>query len=166
MPVLSGIEAVKKIREFDPEARALFLSMYDSEEYVYAVLVSGGAGLVNKNIDKQELFDAIIKICEGKNSFKGYTDEKLDEVKNRFVNYHTTIELNYDNLTEREKQVLFYIGRGYTSLEIAETLNLGKRTIDSFRTNIIEKLKLKSLPDLVRFAIQFSTLHKDFLNKI
>jgi len=65
MPQMSGLEAVSKIKEKDPEVKALFLSMYDNDNYKYKVLKSGGMGLINKNILEGELTYAIEQVCKG-----------------------------------------------------------------------------------------------------
>jgi two-component system, NarL family, response regulator NreC len=161
MPLMSGLEALIKFKEMGLlGTRTLFLSMYDSEEYVYAVSGAGGDGLLNKNIDKQELFLAIHKIVSGEKYFKDYSSTMLVDLENRFSSLKQSILINYKDLTEREKKILILISEGNTSSEIAEQLNLSKRTIDTHRTNLIQKLNLRSMPDLVRFSIQFSLLYR------
>jgi DNA-binding NarL/FixJ family response regulator len=119
MPKMSGIEALKEIKDFDHKVKALFLSMYDAEEYVYAVLMAGGYGLINKNINKQELYEAIQKVYNGEKYFKDYTEEKLDKIMHKFDSTKNVFSGDYHDLTNRERKILIYISKGMTSAEIA-----------------------------------------------
>ncbi len=158
MPVLSGTEAVKRIRTIDPTAKALFLSMYDSEDYVYLCVKAGGLGLINKNSMEDELVDAIIKVYNGEKYFGiNYTEQKLINLLIKFENINKqdkNIEISL--LTNREKQLLKLIGDGLTNLEIAGKMNISIRTIEVHRSNLIHKLGIKSLPELIKFAIEYN----------
>jgi DNA-binding NarL/FixJ family response regulator len=160
MPKMSGIEAIKEIKEYDSRVKSLFLSMYDAEEYVYAVLMAGGYGLINKNINKNELNEAIHKVYNGEKYFKDYTDEKLEKIMHKFDSSKSVFSGDYHELTNREKKILKYISKRMTSAEIAEKLKLSKRTVDTHRAALIAKLNLKSLPELIKFAIQYTTITK------
>lgn len=158
MPVLSGIEAAKKILDTDESAKILFLSMYDNEEFVYSCLVTGGYGLVNKNIMEDELISAIKKIHTGQRYFgKEFNYEKLNFLINKLESVHkkeTTEKKSI--LSRRELEILQYISEGFTSQEIADKLDIGLRTVDTHRTHLIQKLHLNSLSDLIRYAIEYN----------
>lgn len=158
MPVLSGIEAVKKILNEDPSAKMLFLSMYDNEEYVYSCLVSGGYGMVNKNIMEEELISAIKKIHAGERYFgKDFTYEKLNYLINKFESVHKKAGTKTKSfLSRREVEILKFISEGYTSQEIADNLGIGLRTVETHRSHLMQKLQLTSLSELIRYAIEFS----------
>ena len=158
MPLLSGIEAVKRIKKTDPDAKVLFLSMYDGEEYVYCCFKAGAMGLINKNINREELAEAIKKISEGEKYFNDYTETELEGLFNKFEKRQGSFIS--EELTNREKSILNFISEGFTSHEIADKLKLSKRTIDTYRTNLIQKLHLRSLPDLIKYAIEFSVKNK------
>ena len=160
MPEMSGIEALIEIRKFDLDVKALFLSMYDAEEYIYAVLTSGGLGLINKNIDRDELYNAIKNVSKGEKYFKNTTPEQLGKIIDKFTNTKDFLINNYKDLTKREKKILYFISEGLTSTEIADKIKLSKRTVDTHRTHLIKKLKLRSLPDLIKFAIQYTVISK------
>jgi DNA-binding NarL/FixJ family response regulator len=163
MPKLSGLEAAKILLQKDNKIKILFLTMYDSEEYIYYSLKAGAKGLVGKNAAKGELVYAIKKIFDNEIYFGSeWNDLKLKELANRYnnVEYVNTTEINAD-LTGREMEILLYIADGLTSNEIAEKLSLSKRTIDYHRTNIMSKQNLKSLPELIRFAMQMKFHHKN-----
>ncbi len=157
MPVLSGIKAVKSITQRDKNARALFLSMHDSEEYVYACLSAGGRGMISKNIREGELFYAVEKIFAGERYFGDLDNAALDYI---IFKYNKTqskdiLQTGY-SFSEREAQILEMLSQGLTSLEMADKLELGKRTIDSYRSNLMKKLNFKSLPELIKFAIHYN----------
>jgi len=156
MPGLTGIQAIEQIVKRDRNVKALFLSMYDSEEYVYQVIKSGGMGLVNKNILDEELLLAINKVSEGdkyfgkkwnnfdlENLFKEYEKRSTEEAK--FL-----VELNF-----REEQVLELIIAGLTSKEIADRMELSKKTIDYYRSNLLRKFDIKTQTDLIKCGIKF-----------
>ncbi len=155
MPVLSGIDAVKQIVKEDSSARALFLSMYESEEYVYGCIEAGGMGLINKNIEIVDLINSINKVYSGNKYFFNYSEEQLNEIIQKFNNPVKPVSIENEEITQREKNILKYISEGLTSTEMAEKLNLSRRTIDTHRSNLIQKLNLKSLPELIKFAIEY-----------
>jgi len=158
MPGLTGTEAIKKIRRKDQSIKALFLSMHDDEEYIYHCRKAGGKGLISKNIMKGELILAIKKVYEGGNYFGiNLTERRLNDLTSK---YHVLMENpkgDIDILSPREEQILRFISEGLTSGEIAEKLFVSKRTIDTHRTNLMQKLDLKSLPELIRYAINYTT---------
>ena len=156
MPVLSGTDAIARIKEKDPDVKALFLSMHEGDEYIYHIYRCGGLGLVNKNIVQGEMVFAINKVLKGEYYFgPGIDDMKLEEIIHRYEN-KTNVKENSSikELTERENEVLLLIGDAKTSVEIADILNLSKRTVDTHRANIMQKLGIKSLPELIRLALK------------
>ncbi len=162
MPVLSGVEAVKKIKESNETVKALFLSMYDSEEYVYSCLIAGGAGLINKNSMEEELHNAIVKVYSGEKYFgKDYPEEKLMELLNRYKSIRPkSIDTDISTLTKRELEILGLIGEGFTNIEIADKVMLSVRTVETHRAHISQKLGIKSLPELIKTAISFTQNEK------
>jgi DNA-binding NarL/FixJ family response regulator len=164
MPELTGIQAVQEILKDDPNAKALFLSMYDEGEYVYKVIKSGGMGLVNKNILEDELFLAIDRVCNGDTYFgqKWNNDdlEKLifDYEKKADNKFSFKIDLNF-----REEQILQMIIDGATSKEIAEKILLSKKTVDYYRSNLIRKFDIKTQIELAKCGIEYFESKKEKL---
>ncbi len=158
MPKLSGTDAISRIKQKDKKVKALFLSMHDGEEYIYYSLKAGGMGLVNKNIMQGELLFAIKQVYSGKYYFgPGITQKKLDEIITKFDNKKIVRkETNEYLLTERERDILNLIGKALTSKEIASKLHLSKRTVDSHRNHLMQKLNIENLPKLIRYAVQYS----------
>ena len=157
MPILSGLEAVKKIRIKDDTAKALFLSMYDSPDYVYSCFISGGMGLINKDILEGELVYAIRCVFAGKKYFgKNFNEEKLNKLLTKYESiYILDLDTQSPNFTKRESEILKMIGKGYSSAVIAEKLFISIRTVDSHRTHLMHKLNFNSTSELVNFAVQY-----------
>ncbi len=157
MPVLSGIEAVKKIMSKDKAAKVLFLSMYDSPDYIYSCLISGGMGLINKNILEGELVYAIRSVSSGNKYFgKNFDEEKLNALVSRYESvYITEPDMPISNFTKRETEILRLIGKGYSSAAIAEKLLISIRTVETHRMHLMHKLSFKSSSELINFAIQY-----------
>ncbi len=155
MPQLTGIEALEKLKKSGQHPKFLFLSMFDGDEYVYYCAKAGCYGLVSKKIMRGELIFAIKTVNEGKRYFGAkIPEEKLNEIISNFEKKTERTRNGYE-LTPREEQIVRLISEGLTSNEIADRLFVSKRTIDTHRTHLIQKLNLKSLPDLIKYSINF-----------
>ncbi len=166
MPKLSGTEAALQIKKIDSSAKILFLSMYSGEEYIYHCLKVGGLGLINKNSLKGELLYAINQVNDNKKYFgSGWNDNQVDELV-RKLEHVKSIEISGESMhfTATEDKIIRFISEGLTSTEIADKLNVSKRTIDTHRSHIMQKLNLKSLPELLKYALQFSISNKGTSN--
>ncbi len=155
MPVMSGLDAAKNILNRQAAAKILFLSMYEDEEYIYHCIKAGGKGLLNKNILKEDLISAIKQVYRGEEYYKNsMTREKLEKLyKSRESYSYENIVHIQESLSWREEEILRLIGEGLTSGEIGDKLEISRRTVDSYRATIIQKLNLKSLPDLIKYAV-------------
>jgi len=162
MPELSGIEAIKTLSKSHPDIKAIFLSMLSGDEYVYHCYTSGGSGLINKDIHKEDLLDAIRAVSEGKKYFgKDYPPEKIKSLLESYKKQESGNEdIKKVVFTEQETQVLLLIAEGDTSEDIADKMYISKRTVDSHRSNIIRKLNLKTGPQLLKYAIRFAESQK------
>jgi two-component system response regulator NreC len=153
MPLLNGLEATKQIRRDDPNARILVLTMYESDEYVSRMLEAGVQGYVLKKVAGSELAHAIRAI---------YQDEAFPypSIIKRFVeDYLRRVETgqerdSFDNLTDREREVLQLVAEGHPSKRIAEILNLSVRTVQNHRAHIMGKLGMHDRSELIKYAIQ------------
>lgn len=155
MPGLTGIQSIQEIHKKNPDAKALFLSMYDSGEYVYKVIKSGGMGLVNKNILEDELFLAIEKVCDGEKYFGSkWSDDDIEQLINDYEKKsaeasHFNVDLNF-----REEQILKMVIDGATSKDIADNMQLSKKTIDYYRSNLLRKFDIKTQVELAKCGIK------------
>lgn len=155
MPGMTGIEAVLEIRKKFPDVRALFLSIHEGEEFVFHVLKAGGKGLLSKNIIKGELIYAIKVVAKGGKYFgSGYSEEKLQEILEMNTPADPVIVFQDTDLSRRELEVLRLVCDGYSSHEIAETLEIGKKTVDTHRSSIMKKLGVENTSQLIKFAIK------------
>jgi len=160
MPDLSGIEAFEKIKAEDKSVKVLFLSMFESEDYVYETYKSGAMGLINKNILEGELYFAIQNVFKGKKYFGSRWDElSLQKLVTDFEQTPKFANDSQTNYSEKEIKILDLISRGLTSKEIAEQLFLSKKSIDYHRANLMRKADIKNKSELVKFAVNFIKRH-------
>jgi DNA-binding NarL/FixJ family response regulator len=155
MPKLSGVEATKIIRKDFPSAKVLVLTMYDNEEYVYQILKSGAGGYMLKNSGRDELAAAIRAVARGDRFFSPRVSEIVMEAYLRKSEGRDDLPMTDDDLplTKREREVLQYIADGFNNLQIAEKLFISARTVETHRTNIMQKLDIHDAANLVRFAL-------------
>ena len=160
MPGLSGFEAFKQIKNYDPNARFLFLSMFETPEYIHYARKIGALGLIGKNVSRTDLIYALEQVANGIEYFGAdWSKEKLDELDAKYKNLADgSINLNV-SFTYKEREILTYISEGLTSDEIAKKMDLGKRTVDSHRLKIMKKVNATTLSQLIAFAIKYCTIH-------
>lgn len=160
MPKLSGFEAFKQIKNYDPDVKFLFLSMHETPEYIHYSRKIGARGLIGKSMNQSELIDSIQKVASGEECYgTEWTKKKLDELDAKYTNLADgVINLNI-SFTSKEKEVLVYVAEGFTSDEIAERMNLGKRTIDTHRSKIMKKINAATLSQLIAFSIKYCTVN-------
>jgi two-component system response regulator NreC len=155
MPKLSGIEATRIIKTNYPDVNVLVLTMHESEEFVYQILKSGAVGYVLKSAGKEELSAAIRTVVRGERFFSSRVSEIMTEGYLRRVET-TGQQAKSDTmmLTRREKEILTLVVKGLTNQQIADQLNISPRTVDTHRTNIMQKLGIHEVANLVRYAIE------------
>ncbi len=147
MPKRTGLEAAAIIRNRFPETKVLILSMHDSDAYAYQVVQSGAHGYILKSADKSELLRAVREIMRGNTFYSKSVSRKIAESRQRGSADPLPI-------TRRERQVLKLITEGLNNTEIAERLFISPRTVDTHRTNMMQKLKIKKTAALVRYAME------------
>lgn len=167
MPVITGLAAAKEIVKKHSSAKILFLSMHDAEEYIYHTYSAGGKGLISKNVMKDELLYAISEVANNRYYFgRSVTQETLNRIVKKYESFpQKSTDHKIDSLTEQERKVLLLIAEGLPSIEIAEQLEISKRTVDTHRANLIKKLDLGSLPELLKFAFEYSSSKKGNIKK-
>jgi len=154
MPRLRGIEAIQEIRRIRPNARVLILTMHRDKEYLYQSLSSGAMGYLLKEDADQELFAAIGRIRQGKTYVSPYlSDQVLDDLVQAGKG-EGKLSLETDTLTVRERQIVKLIAEGRSSKEIGDLLFISPRTVENHRANIMEKLRLNRVVDLVKYAVR------------
>ncbi|MGN7385746.1 response regulator [Sporosarcina sp. SAFN-015] len=157
-PGESGLIATGKIKEDFPETKVVILTMHDDEEYLFHVLKNGASGYVLKNSPDEELLSALRTVYDGGTYIHPSMATSL-------VRQFVTKDFNeaetdpYKILSRREIEVLPLVAKGYGNKEIAEMLYISVKTVEAHKSKIMEKLDLKSRPELVEYA-----LRKKFLN--
>ena len=150
MPELNGIEAAELIRKRSPRTQVVMLSMHTDNEHVLRALRAGAAGYVPKRSAAREVVQAIRSVVAGRR----YLHEALASEVLKAVSDPVAAQDPLSRLSTRERQVLQQIGEGRTTPEIAESLSLSPRTVETYRARMMQKLGVRELAGLVRFAIQ------------
>ncbi len=153
MPELNGIEATRRIAEIYPSTRVIILSMYATSEYIFRALEAGAKGYLLKESAGTEVVDAVRTVNAGRHYLSGKISEKMiDDYLH--LREDVTARSPLDRLSPRERDVLQLVVEGKTSVEIAEVLFLSPKTVDTYRSRLMQKLGIPDLPALVKFAIQ------------
>lgn len=154
-PGESGLIATSKISESFPETKILILTMFDDEEYLFHVLRNGAKGYILKNAPDEQLLLAIRTVYQGET----YVDMKLTtSLVNEFVNnsFQDTQASNdpFKILSKREIEILPLIAKGYGNKDIAQKLFVSVKMVEAHKTHIMQKLDLKTKPELVEYAMK------------
>jgi DNA-binding NarL/FixJ family response regulator len=159
MPKLNGIEATAIIRKENPAIKIIILTVHEDEEYVYQILRAGASGYVLKSAGKKEIFAAIRSAVSGGRFFSpGVSDIIIDGFVRRANEQESQPghmpARTRSQLTKRETEILRFIAQGLTNRKIAEALFLSVRTVNTHRTNLMQKLDIHDTAGLVRHAIE------------
>jgi DNA-binding NarL/FixJ family response regulator len=149
MPELNGADATRAILERDPKCRVIVLSMYSEREYVRRALKAGAAGYVVKRSAAKEVVDAIRAVHAGQ---RYLSPRVADVVLDDYAGDGADDQLA--RLSQREREVLQLLAEGHTGAQIAERLSLSQKTVETYRARLVEKLGIRDVAGLVRFAIQ------------
>jgi len=154
MSGMNGIETTRWIKEFDPSVKVMLLAMEISKEYVSAGISAGVNGYLAKDVDKDTLIECIRTIHHGGRCFDAaivklvfedfYSREKLKKTIRKLPN----------ELTKREYEVLGLVAAGKTNKELAETLFISAKTVETHKSHVMEKLGVKNVMELIKYAIK------------
>jgi DNA-binding NarL/FixJ family response regulator len=155
LPKMSGAETAALILGSNPKAKILALSNYNEYMYIDKMIKTGVKGFILKNIGPEELLKAIETILNGSIYYSSDVAVKMMSFDNNSAQSKKTPKDNKleEILSQRELEVLKCIGEEYTSEEIAKKLSISKRTVDSHRQNIMNKLNVKNIAGLVKYAL-------------
>jgi len=152
-PGENGLLATARLRELAPQIKVLILTMHDDEEYLFQALKVGARGYILKNAPDFDLIKAIHAVNQGEPYLYPSATKSLIEDFLRHKTKGTEFEA-LALLTEREEQTLRLVAMGYANKDIAEKLCLSVKTVESYKARIMEKLQLKTRPELVRYAMK------------
>ena len=160
MPHLTGIEVVEKLRSDNNSLKIIMLSMHESEEYVLKSIKAGADGYLLKGSSKEEFLKALHTVSAGGKYFSGDISSILIS---QLTNSSNSLEPKQTigeemMITKREKEILTLLLSGKGNKEIAEALEISKRTAEVHRFNLMKKLKVKNLMELSNKATEYSLL--------
>jgi DNA-binding NarL/FixJ family response regulator len=157
MPELNGVQATEILKRECPQVKVLALTAYKDKAYLDQLLKVGALGYVLKMSAAQELIEALRMVAAGNVYVDQEMTEKIAEgyVRNQFLRGAT----RHRELTSREEEVMRLIAQGYANKEIATKLEISVKTVESHKTNVMEKLELKSRTEIVRYAVRQGWLH-------
>jgi two-component system response regulator NreC len=153
MPQLNGIEATQQIVSREPRTNVVILSMHSDEGYVLRALKAGARAYILKNSADADLIRAVRSVSEGKSFFSPVISKMLLEDYIRQIR-DKEVEDSYDLLTPREREILQLLAEGKANKEVAKILKLSLYTVETHRGNILEKLNLHGVPELILYAVR------------
>jgi DNA-binding NarL/FixJ family response regulator len=153
MPNLNGIEAAHQMTQEDPSLAIVIVSMHSDEGYVLRALKAGARGYLLKDSAEADLIKAVHAVAGGKSFFSPAVSKMLLDDYVRKLK-RSGSEDAYDLLTPREREILQLIAEGKSNKDIANLLNLSVYTVESHRSNLMEKLNLRGLPELILYAVR------------
>lgn len=157
MPNLNGLDAARQILKAAPRTRVLILSMHNSDQVVREVLEVGARGFILKSDAARDLV-AAVEALQRRTTF--FTSDVATIVLEGYLTRSINPEKPVKNrLTAREREVVQLLAEGKSSKEVAVALNLSVKTAETHRTNVMRKLDLHSVADLVRYAVRNNIVH-------
>lgn len=147
-----GLTATVELKNQLPETEVLILTMHEDEEYLFRAIQAGASGCVLKSAPHEQLVDAILSVHAGDvylypTATKMLVEEYLDRVDQGDTD-------TFNLLTDREREVLTLIAKGFSNKEIGEQLFISVKTVETHRGNLMGKLKMRTRPELVNLALQ------------
>jgi DNA-binding NarL/FixJ family response regulator len=153
MPKMNGIDAARQIGALCPKAKVIILSMLGTSEHVFQALRAGAQGYLLKNSAGKEIAAAVVAVEQGKR----YLSE---QITNTLVgDYLEVREMAQDkspleSLSQREREIMILVVQGKSSAEIGKSLFLSPKTVETYRSRLMQKLDVKDLAGLIKFALQ------------
>lgn len=158
MPSLNGLEAAARLSRDFPDTAVIMLSMHANEEYVLQALRAGASGYLLKDAAIAELEIAIRSVINGKTYLSPSISKTLiDEYLGNSAKARSPLE----RLTARQREILQLVTEGYTTRQIAEMLNVSVKTVETHRAQLMDRLEIRDIPGLVRYAIRTGLIQPD-----
>lgn len=151
LPNINGVEATRILQKELPNTKVLVLTMHTEKNYIKEALEAGAYGYLFKDCTYDQLIEAINTVYEGKK----YLSNKITEILIQdYLSKDENLNMKGQFLTERESQILKLLAEGKTTREISNLLFISGKTVGTHKRHILEKLKLKSHAELIRYAIK------------
>jgi len=154
-----GLTASAELKKLMPDVQILILTMHDDEQYLFQAIKAGASGYILKNAPHEELVGAIQAVAAGEAYLYPSATKKL---MSQFMYQHSHTPADdeiFNQLSEREMEVLGWLAKGYANKEISQHLFISVKTVEAHKSNLMEKLGLKTRPELIKFALQKGLLH-------
>ena len=165
MPGLNGLEATLQVVQACPRVGVLILSMYANEEYVMQALRAGAAGYLLKNVVTAELELALRAVARGESYLSPAISKQVIAEYLRRVRGQEALPIEapspYQRLTPRQREILQLIAEGHTTKEIAQRLHVSIKTVETHRTQLMQRLDIHDIAGLVRYAMRIGLLAQD-----
>jgi two-component system response regulator NreC len=159
MPGLNGLDALPQVRKRCPKTRVVVLSMHSNEAYVLGALRNGAAGYVLKGSSGSEMLEAVRAVIAGRRYLSPPLSERA--IQSYLEKAEEAVPDAYDALTTREREVLHLSAEGHSNSEIAARLFISRRTVETHRANVFQKLGLHGQTDLIRYALRRGIIQVD-----
>ena len=153
MPVMGGLEATRRISREYPGTKVLALTQYDDSEYVLPVIAAGARGFITKMAAFSELAAAIQAVYQGHSYLSPPAAAALVEECQQKGSVGVGRD-PYEQLTDREREVFKLVAEGYTTREIADMLVVSPKTVEWYKTSLMNKLNIHNRTDLIKYAIR------------
>ena len=162
MPVMNGMDATREIKKRNRDIKVLVLTVHDNEEYISQAFQAGAVGYVLKKAADSDLVNAIEVAAGG--DYVLHPSVTRIMVENYIEKMGSAKEAahSHNTLTDREREILKLVAEGFTNREIAQSLYISVKTVDTHKANIMEKLKMHKRNELVRYAIEKGIMQVDF----
>src|SRR6201996_3793531 len=158
MPLLNGIEAAEQVRKLNSDIGIIMLTMHADESYVLRALNAGVKGYLLKESAEDDLLRAVTAVSQGKPFFSPAITQTLLEDYMRVLKQEGLSD-SFELLTGREKEVLQLLAEGKTNKEVAGILDVSLYTVESHRTNLMQKLNLHNTAEIVLYAVRKNLVH-------
>lgn len=152
MPVMNGADTTRIIKRDFPDVKVIVLTMYDDQKHVLQMVEAGASAYIIKDTTKDELKTAILKVINNELFFSKQVSESL--ITSIFFKSKNQHDQQSDQISKREKEILYLICKEYTTKEIASSLYLSEKTVDWHRLHLLQKTNSKNTAGLVMFAIK------------
>ena len=157
MPELNGIEAIQQMLPRHPHMEIVVLSIHETKPYVYRALKAGAKGYLIKETAGLEVVDAVRTVHRGERYLSQHIADLLTKEPSHKLD--SSVEANpLEALSLREREILQLVAEGKTSHEIAERLSISPKTVDTYRSRLMHKIRVQDMAGLVKFAIQHGVI--------
>lgn len=150
MPIMTGIEATKVIKENNPDTNCVILTAFEDSEHIEQALDAGADGYLSKDIGSRELIGAVQKVMMGERVF---SKSILSLLQKKILRFSERESSGSVTITKREQEIIDFVANEYTSRQIAAKLGISYRTVQTHRANIMKKLDVTNTAGIVRYAI-------------